>query len=132
MNTYNRPDFAYNSSSIDIGGIIPNNFELKPSFIQFIASSQYRGTPTECARSHLVQFLEKCSTLKINRVSHEKIMMLLFPFSLAERSRAWLDSHPPRTFITWNGLSEAFINKYYPPSKTAKKSQEILEFKMLP
>ena len=38
----------------------------------------------------------------------------------------------PGTFTTWDGLSQAFINKYYPPSKTAKKRQEILDFKVKP
>ncbi|KAH6811352.1 hypothetical protein C2S51_025114 [Perilla frutescens var. frutescens] len=53
---------------------------------------QYGEKATEDPNAHLVQFLEICSTVKLNGVSDKAIQMGLFPFSLKDKARMWYPS----------------------------------------
>ncbi|XP_020272344.1 uncharacterized protein LOC109847526 [Asparagus officinalis] len=78
--------------------------------------------------THSSIFLEYCDTLKMNGVSDDAIKLRLFPFSLRDKARAWLQSLPPGSITTWDQLSEAFLAKYFPPSKTAQLRNQITTF----
>ncbi|XP_027169924.1 uncharacterized protein LOC113769792 [Coffea eugenioides] len=86
-----------------------NNFEIKPSLIQMVQQSQYGGNATENPNSHLSTFLEICDTIKFNGVSDDVIKFRLFPFSLRDKAKA-------------------FLNKFFPPGKTAKFRMDITSF----
>ena len=106
-----------------------NNFELKPSFIQLIQNNaQFGGLPTEDSNQHITNFLELCDTIKINGVSEDEIRRRLFPFSLRDKARMWLQSQPKDSFATWEELARALSKKYFPPSKTAKCRNDIMTF----
>nr|ABD63156.1 Retrotransposon gag protein [Asparagus officinalis] len=64
----------------------------------------------------------------MNGVSDDAIKLRLFPFSLRDKARAWLQSLPPGSITTWDQLSEAFLAKYFPPSKTAQLRNQITTF----
>nr|XP_027124403.1 uncharacterized protein LOC113741122 [Coffea arabica] len=85
----------------------------------------------EDPNSHLTTFLEICDTIKMNGVSDEAIRLRLFPFSLRDKAKLWLHSHAPNTFTTWDDLSRAFLNKYFPPGKTAKLRMDITGFSQM-
>ena len=110
--------------------IAPNNFELKPALIQMIQQNQFsgNGVSDEDAHAHLLNFLEICSTIKMNGVPPEVIQLRLFPFSLRDKAKIWLSSMPAGTFNTWGELSQAFLNKYFPATKTAKLREAITKF----
>ena len=72
-----------------------NNFELKPALIQMVKQVQFEGNSYADPNIHLSKFLEICDTIKINGVSPDAIKMSLFPFSLNDKARAWLNSKPP-------------------------------------
>ncbi|XP_071933622.1 uncharacterized protein [Coffea arabica] len=105
-----------------------NNFEIKPSLIQMVQQSQYGGNATEDPNSHLSTFLEICDTIKFNGVSEDAIKLRLFPFSLRDKAKVWLQSHPPNTFTTWDELAKIFLNKFFSPGKTAKLRMDITSF----
>nr|GEU72646.1 reverse transcriptase domain-containing protein [Tanacetum cinerariifolium] len=48
--------------------------------------------------------LKITSTLKYRNVSNEAIKLMLFPFSLDEVARIWLEKEPPRSILTWEDL----------------------------
>ncbi|XP_020271670.1 uncharacterized protein LOC109846842 [Asparagus officinalis] len=64
----------------------------------------------------------------MNGVSDDAIKLRLFPFSLRDKARPWLQSLPPGSITTWDQLSEAFLTKYFPPSKTAQLRNQITTF----
>ena len=72
--------------------------------------------------------MEICDTIKINGVSEDAIRLRLFPFSLKDKAKVWLNSKAPNFFTTWIALTQAFLNKYFLPGKTTKLRNDIISF----
>src|SRR3954462_5752387 len=68
-----------------------NSFELKASVIQLVQNyTQFGGLPSEDSNQHITNFLESCDTVKISEAGNGKNRRRLFPFSLRDKARAWL------------------------------------------
>ncbi|KAF7802402.1 uncharacterized protein G2W53_041513 [Senna tora] len=109
-----------------------NNFEIKPATIQLLqANGQFGGSPIEDPNNHILNFLEICDTFKHNGVSDDAIRLRLFPFSLRDQAKVWLQSLPEGSISTWEELAQQFLTKYFPPGKTAKMRNDITSFVLL-
>ncbi|KAF7814045.1 uncharacterized protein G2W53_028014 [Senna tora] len=109
-----------------------NNFEIKPATIQLLqANGQFGGSPIEDPNNHILNFLEICDTFKHNGVSDDAIRLRLFPFSLRDKAKVWLQSLPEGSITTWEELTQQFLTKYFPPGKTAKMRNDITSFVLL-
>ena len=116
-------------SSVIRPNIQANNFEIKPIILQMIQNSaQFSGLPSENPNAHINIFLKICDLFKQNGVSNDAIKLRLFPFSLKDKARVWLNSIPAGTFTSWNMLAEKFLARYFPPAKTAKMRNYITQF----
>ena len=76
------------------------HFELKPAIIQLLPS--FYGLDREDPYMHVKDFLEICSTFKFQKISDESVKLRLFPFSLKDKSKAWLNSLPTGSITTWD------------------------------
>src|SRR5262249_38178662 len=74
-----------------------NNFELKPALIQMVQVNPLGGGSSEDTHDHLTNFLQICAIIKSNGVSDDAIRLRLFPFSLKDKARSWLNSLPPHS-----------------------------------
>nr|GFB45579.1 reverse transcriptase domain-containing protein [Tanacetum cinerariifolium] len=66
------------------------------------------------------------------KVPNTSIKLLLFPFSLEDEARTWIDKEPPRSIRTWEDLVLKFINQFFPPSKTTYLQNKITNFLQKP
>ncbi|GJY69288.1 hypothetical protein Tco_0472270 [Tanacetum coccineum] len=73
--------------------------------------------------------LDIVSLFNIPGVSHDAVMLRVFPITLTGASKRWVDRLPPRTINSWDLLKKAFIQMYCPPSRIAKQLEEIRNFK---
>ncbi|CAM8924119.1 unnamed protein product [Rhodiola kirilowii] len=118
-------------SAIAPPGIEANTWELKTGLIQMVQNNQFSGRINEDPHQHLKRFVQMCNTVKTNGVPSESYYLRLFPFSLSDKASRWLDSHAEGTFTTWNRLAEAFLQQYFPPSKTAHFRNKIISFRSI-
>ncbi|XP_062100375.1 uncharacterized protein LOC133806271 [Humulus lupulus] len=92
---------------------------------------QFSGMPTEDPHLHLRLFIEVSDSFKLPGVTEDALRLKLFPYSLRDRARAWLNSLPSDSVSTWQELAERFLMKYFPPTKNAKLRNEITSFQQL-
>ena len=57
--------------------------------------------------------------------------MRLFPFSLRDRARGWLQSLQPGSIDSWEELAQRFLSKFFPPYKTSQLRGEIAQFRQM-
>ncbi|CAJ2663009.1 unnamed protein product [Trifolium pratense] len=129
LRSYAIPSQEEPHNSIAAPAIEANNFELKPSLLSAVQQNQFSGNPTDDPNLHLSIFLQYADTVKANGVSPDAIRLRLFPFSLRDRARAWLQSLPSNSVTSWDELKKVFLARYFPPSKTAMLRAQINGFK---
>lgn len=106
-------DFAMPSidgifSSIRKLSIQAKNLEIKPGVIQMIQELvQFGGLSQEDPNIHIAYFLEICYTLKYNGVTNDAIHLCLLPFSLRDKTKAWLNSLPSGIITTCEELAKS-------------------------
>ncbi|GJX88707.1 hypothetical protein Tco_0340721 [Tanacetum coccineum] len=77
------------------------------------------------AHEHVEQVLDIVSLFNIPGVSHDAVMQRIFLITLTGAAKRWVDRLPPRTISSWDLLKKDFIQRYCPPSRTAKQLKEI-------
>jgi hypothetical protein len=60
--------------------------------------------------------------------SKESVHLRLFPFSLLDRAKAWLDSNTLGSITSWEILLNKFYNNFFPMSKVNECQKEISSF----
>ncbi|KAL4342509.1 hypothetical protein GQ457_08G024560 [Hibiscus cannabinus] len=105
-------------------------FELKPvmfTMLDFIG--QFGGSPHEDARQLVRAFLEVCSSFHQQGVHEDVLKLKLFPYSLRDRARMWLNSASPGSLQSWADLCRSFLLRYNPPNMNARFRNEIISFR---
>ena len=120
------PSTYMSPSCIQLPQITATHYEIKPSTIQMLPT--FYGLSNEDPYKHLDEFLEIGSTLKMQHVTEDALRMRLFPFSLKEKAKHWLNSLEPNTITSWAQLQHEFLKKYFPISKTNQIRRAITSF----
>ncbi|KAK8559142.1 hypothetical protein V6N12_042425 [Hibiscus sabdariffa] len=89
---------------------------------------QFGGSPVENARQHIKSFLEICNSFKIHGVSNDVLELKLFPYSLRDKAKAWLNNLPTGSFQSWTELCRSFLAKFNYNNMTDKLRNEITSF----
>ena len=85
------PVAASSHSCIVLPSTNATHFDLKPHVIQLLPS--FHCLDYENPYGHVKKFKDMCATFKFQNFLEESVHLRLFPFSLHDRARAWLDSN---------------------------------------
>ncbi|CAN6588659.1 unnamed protein product [Malus baccata var. baccata] len=105
-------------------------FEIKQHMLNILIL--VRALSSDDPNMHIAEFLMGCKNILVRGFSAESIKLRLFPYTLKDLARRWLLTLPSGSITTWAQLSEKFLNKYYPASKTLDMRTQILSFAQKP
>ncbi|GJX42747.1 hypothetical protein Tco_0257737 [Tanacetum coccineum] len=111
----------------EIGGNV--KFEIKSQFMRQLREGTFSGNKNNNAYEHVEGILDIVSLFNILGVTHDAVMLHVFPITLTGAAKRWVDRLPPRMINTWDLLKKAFIQRYCPPSEMTKQLEEIHNFK---
>ncbi|GJS91246.1 hypothetical protein Tco_0773882 [Tanacetum coccineum] len=89
----------------------------------------FSGNKYDDSHEHMERVLDIVSLFNMPRVTHDAVMLCVFPITLTRAAKIWFDRIPSRIISTRDLLEKAFIQRYCAPSKTAKQLKEIHNFK---
>ncbi|GJR09934.1 reverse transcriptase domain-containing protein [Tanacetum coccineum] len=118
-------------SAIVIPAVLADEFEIKPTLIDFVSNNPFYGFEEEDPHSHIKRFYQITRTLRLNQVPDDVVKLILFPFSLKGAAETWLDKEPPNSITSWDDLVSKFLNRFYLHSKTRPVRREITNFQQV-
>ena len=68
--------------------------------------------------------------LKTENITDENLLLRLFPFSLKDKAKHWLQSLEANSIHTWEVQQTTFLNKNFPIIKTNQIRKDIRAFAM--
>ncbi|GKA92347.1 calmodulin-interacting protein 111 isoform X1 [Tanacetum coccineum] len=104
-------------------------FEINANFMRELRRKLFTGTDDEDAYEHVRTVLEIVDLLHFPGITHDVIMLRVFPITLKGRALRWKNRLPAGKITTWDLLKKEFIWRYCHPFITAKKLEEIRNFK---
>ena len=105
--------------------------EINIALLNLVMKDSFSGLPSEDAATHLNNFVDLCDMQKKKDVDNDVVKLKLFPFSLRDRAKARFSSLPKNSIDSWNKCKDAFISKYFPPTKNISLRNDIMNFKQL-
>ncbi|GKB33532.1 hypothetical protein Tco_0872933 [Tanacetum coccineum] len=109
-----------------------DQFELKGQFLKELRENMFSGSDNEDANEHVEKVLKIVDLFHVLNIVVDQLMLRVFPISLTGAASRWLRNKPTGSIKTWEDLKTKFLNKYCPPSRTAKKIEEINNFQQEP
>ena len=106
--------------------VAARSFELKPSVLNYLPT--FYGLENEDPYNHLNDFHAVCQTFRYDNFSDDDVKLRLFPFSLKDRGRSWLNTLHANSITSWEQTVTKFLNKYFSVHKTNAIRREISEF----
>ena len=125
MKEYFIPSNYQPSSCIQLPNVLALQYEIKSSAIQMLQSF-YEKT-NEDPYKYLDEFLEICSTVKIQNFTDDALKLTLFPFSLKDKAKHWLGTIG-RPIRLWEEIQREFLKKFYPIGRTNTMRRAITRF----
>ena len=74
----------------------------------------FHGMESENPYSHMREFEEVCNTFKEETVTVDLMRLKLFPFTLKDKSKIWLNSLRPRNIRNLTKMQAEFLKKFSP------------------
>ena len=74
---------------------------------------------------YLMDFQFVCSSILPENADEDILKLKAFPFFLADRAKDWLYKLPSGHIRTWNAMTKAFLEKYFPTSRVITLRKQI-------
>ncbi|GKE70291.1 hypothetical protein Tco_1528363, partial [Tanacetum coccineum] len=84
-------------------------FEINVNFMRELRRKLFAGTDGEDAYKHVRTILKIVDLFHFPGVTHDAIMLRIFPITLKGRALRWKDRLPAGSITTWDLLKKEFI-----------------------
>ena len=111
---YGAPSGSYHQPKESSKLITSSGYELRPRLIKLVQEHIFSGNSSENPYSHLADFEQTCSCLKIKAMANETLRWKLFPFSLTGQAKKWYNRHVGNSQGDWDILRKEFCIKFFP------------------
>ena len=89
---------------------------------------KFHRLPSKDPHLHLKSFLGVSDSFRFQGVDQNVIRLSLFPYSLRDGSKSWLNTLASGTIDSWNSLAEKVLIKYFPTTRNTRLRNEIVAF----
>nr|GFB84529.1 reverse transcriptase domain-containing protein [Tanacetum cinerariifolium] len=105
-----------------------NEFSIKVNHLTLVKGNQFDGRTKTDPHKHIYEFLRICDMFKYRDTENEVAHLMMFPISLTEEAKTWLDELNEGTIETWDELPTTFISRFFPPALFDRLIGEIRAF----
>ena len=88
----------------------------------------FHGMESENPYSHMREFEEVYNTFKEETVTVDLMRLKLFPFTLKDKAKIWLNSLRPRSIRNWTEMQAEFLMKFFSTHRTNNLKRQISTF----
>jgi hypothetical protein len=109
--------------------VFPSNashFNFKPDIIQLLPS--FHGLDLENLYLNMREFEEVCNIYNDLNYSMNTIRLKLFPFSLKDKAKTWLQNVRSGSIRAWDEMQQQFLKKFFPFYRTNLFKRQITTF----
>nr|CAN82706.1 hypothetical protein VITISV_037843 [Vitis vinifera] len=108
--------------------IVPPTEQLviRPHIVPLLPT--FHGMESENPYAHIKEFEDVCNTFQEEGASIDLMRLKLFPFTLKDKAKIWLNSLRPRSIRTWTDLQPEFLKKFFPTHRTNGLKRQISNF----
>ena len=108
--------------------IVPPTEQLviRPYLVPLLPT--FHGMESENPYQHIKEFEDVCNTFREGGASIDLMRLKLFPFTLKDKAKIWLNSLRPRSIRTWIDLQAEFLKKFFPTHRTNGLKRQISNF----
>ena len=78
--------------------------------------------------SHMREFEEVYNTFKEETTTMDLMRLKLFPFTLKDKAKIWLNSLRPRSIRNWTEMQAGFLKKFFSTHRTNSLKRQISTF----
>ncbi|RVW91121.1 hypothetical protein CK203_039910 [Vitis vinifera] len=99
---------------------------IRPYIVPLLLT--FHGMESENPYPHIKEFEDVCNTFQEGGASIDLMRLKLFPFTLKDKAKIWLNSLRPRSIRTWTDLQADFLKKFFPTHRTNGLKRQISNF----
>ena len=88
----------------------------------------FHGMESENPYTHIREFEEVCNTFKEDTIPVDLMRLKLFPFTLKDKAKIWLNSLRSRTIRNWIEMQAEFQKKFFSTHRTNILKRQISTF----
>ncbi|RVW73718.1 hypothetical protein CK203_054988 [Vitis vinifera] len=99
---------------------------IRPHIVPLLPN--FHGMESENPYAHIKEFEEVCNTFREGGASIDLMRLKLFPFTLKDKAKIWLNSLRPRSKRNWVDLQAEFLKKIFPTHRTNGLKRQISNF----
>ena len=89
---------------------------IRPHIVPLLPT--FHSMESENPYSHIKEFEEVCTTFQERGAAIDLMRLKLFPFTLKDKAKVWLNSLGSRSIKTWTDLQAEFLKKFFPTHRT--------------